>query len=78
MKITRSIGMAQRKADAAEAKRVNRIKKSKERVRRDARMVATLKAGSLPFSPTVMSWVSRQLGKPSKKITAEDIQTLTA
>lgn len=62
--------------DAAKAKRVNSVKKGKERIRRDERMRAKLKAGSLPYTPVVMSWLSRELDKPSGKITAEDVKSL--
>ena len=62
--------------DAAETKVVNRVVKDSERKRRDARMVEKLKARSLPYTPAVMSWLSRKLDKPSSKITPQDVQTL--
>ena len=36
----------------------------------------TIKAGSLPYSPAVMSWLSRELGKQSAKITEQDVKTV--
>jgi len=47
-----------------------------ERARRDARMVVAVRAGKLPYAPTVMSWLSRKLDKPSTKITSADVKTL--
>ncbi len=67
-----------RATDAAEAKRVNREFKNKERDRRDVRMAAMVKAGSLPYTPDVMSWLSQKLDKRSSKITDADIKTLLA
>jgi hypothetical protein len=62
--------------DAAETKACNRVFKDRERARRDARMVATVKGGKLPFSSTVMSWLSRKLDKRSTRITPEDVKSL--
>lgn len=62
--------------DAIETKARNVVYKSKERDRRDSRMLAIVKAGKPPFAPAVMSWLSRQLDKPSTRITPEDIKSL--
>ncbi len=62
--------------DAHETKETNLVFKAKERKRRTDRMLATVKAGKLPYAPTVMSWLSRELEKPAKKITLEDVKTL--
>lgn len=64
--------------DALHTKARNRIFKDRERARRDARMVDAVRAGKLPYSPTVMSWLSRQLDKPSTKITSADVKTILA
>lgn len=64
--------------DAIETKARNRITKTKERTRRDARMHDKLRAGSLPYGPAVMSWLSRQLDKKSGQITQNDIKGLLA
>ncbi len=66
-----------RLSDAKTQKRVNAIRKGKENARRDARMMEAVKGGSLPYTPDVMSWLSRTLDKPSSKITRDDIATLT-
>jgi hypothetical protein len=77
MKVTRSQFMAYRLRDAIETKIVNSKRKIAERGRRDARIMAQVKSGSLPFTPEVMSWLSRKLDKPSRKITDQDLQSLT-
>jgi hypothetical protein len=64
--------------DALHTKARNRIFKDRERARRDARMVDAVRAGKLPYAPTVMSWLSRQLDKPSTKITSADVKAILA
>ena len=60
--------------------RVTRIEngqlKRKERASRDARMKELLKKGKFPYTPSIMSWVSVKLGKPSTQITAEEALAL--
>jgi hypothetical protein len=62
--------------DAIETKARNVVYKTKERDRRDRRMLATVTAGRPPYSPAVMSWLSRQLDKPATRITSEDVKSL--
>ncbi len=62
--------------NARTTKAENWIVKGKERARRDARMAAKLAAGSLPYTPVVMSWLSRKLDKQSSLITQQEVQTL--
>lgn len=76
MRVTRKMKFDYRMADAAETRERNKRKKNPERARRDARMMAKLSAGSLPYTPDVMSWLSRKLDKPSSKITDADIKAL--
>ena len=38
-------------------------------------MIEKLKAGSLPYAPTAMSWLSRELGKKASRITPDDVKT---
>ncbi len=78
MKVTRSMFHRYRQQDAAETKARNVIVKTKEKSRRDARMMETVKSGSLPYTPAVMSWISRKLDKPSSKLTQDDIAKLTS
>ena len=54
----------------------NGTEKKKERVRRQTRMVELINKGRLPYTPSIMSWISAQLDKPTKQITQEDIDRL--
>lgn len=74
----RRIRREQRRADMAESRHRNGIRKAKERVRRKARMLQVIKQGKLPYTPVVMSWLSAQLGKRSKLITQADVDRLLA
>jgi len=56
----------------------NGLLKTKERARRDSRMLEAVKKGQLPYAPVVMSWLSTKLGKRSSLITQTDVQTLMA
>ena len=78
MGMHRSALRRRRRNDAATQQLVNRVRKTKERARRDARMLEKVKSGDPPFNPTVMSWLSRKLDKPSTKISAEDVRGLAA
>lgn len=73
----RRIRREQRRVDMAESRHRNGIRKTKERDRRDARMLETVKKGKLPFTPPIMSWLSSKLDKPSRLITPEDLARLT-
>jgi hypothetical protein len=74
----RRIRREQRRVDMAESRLRNGYVKVKERARRDARMLETIKKGQLPFTPPVLSWLSVQLNKPGRLITQEDVQKLLA
>jgi len=50
--------------------------KQKERIARDARMVELLKKGQFPYTPSIASWVSAQLGKPFTQITEAEAAAL--
>ena len=41
-------------------------------------MLARIKEDSLPYTPEVMSWLSRKLDKPASKITQDDVNKLKA
>jgi hypothetical protein len=51
----------------------NGHEKRKERARRDIRLKDALKKGSLPYTPTVLSWLSAAIDKPSTQITQADV-----
>jgi hypothetical protein len=74
----RRIRREQRQTDMAESRRRNGILKTKERSRRNARMLEIVKNGKLPYAPAVMSWLSTQLNKPSRLISESDIQRLVS
>jgi hypothetical protein len=72
----RRIRREQRQLDMKESRRVNGMTKEKERARRDLRMLAIVKKGTLPYLPPIMSWLSAKLDKPSRLITPDDVAKL--
>lgn len=62
--------------DMRESRIVNGARKEEERERRDVRMRELVKKGKLPYTPAVMSWLSTKLQKPSRQITATDVENL--
>ena len=72
----RRIRREQRQFDMALSRRVNGMWKTKERARRQSRMVEIIKKGKLPYTPSVMSWLSAQLDKPSRRIAQDDVDRL--
>jgi hypothetical protein len=74
----RRIRREQRQFDMALSRRVNGLRKMKERARRHGRLLEMLKKGSLPYTPTVMSWLSAELDKPATRIVQADIDALLA
>ena len=74
----RRIRREQRREDMALSRKVNGLRKRKERVLRDKRMTELVKKGKLPFTPSIMSWLSMQLDKPSRLITQAEVDKLLA
>jgi len=74
---SRRIRRDQRQSDMKESRLRNGKLKVKERARRDARMLTMVKGGKLPFIPTIMSWLSTKLDKPSRLITQEEVDQFT-
>jgi hypothetical protein len=74
----RRIRREQRREDMALSRQVNGLRKRKERVLRDKRMTELVKKGKLPFTPSIMSWLSTQLDKPSRLITQAEVDRLLA
>ena len=72
----RRIRREQVAADQKVSRRVNGTRKTKERDRRDKRMHEIIAKNKFPYIPSVMSWVSVQLGKPTADIVAADLQAL--
>jgi hypothetical protein len=69
----RRIRRDQRAADMAVSRRVNGALKTKERARRELRMMGYVRQGKLPYIPAVMSWLSTKLDMPSSRITQADV-----
>ena len=72
----RRIRRMQRQLDMKTSRRKNGVLKVRERARRDARMLTIIKKGKVPFIPSVMSWLSEKVGKPSSRITQADVDSL--
>ncbi len=72
----RRIRREQRDVDQAESRILNGHRKKKERDRRDARMTELVKKSKLPYTPTILSWLSVKLDKPSTKITQDEVDAL--
>jgi hypothetical protein len=72
----RRIRREQRRSDMADSRYRNGIRKVKERARRDARMLETVKKGKLPYTPPVLTWLSEKLDKPGRLITQDDVKKL--
>ena len=72
----RRIRREQRRVDMAESRRRNGPRKVAERGRRRLRMIAIIKQGPLPYTPSVMSWLSVQLNKPSRLIIQAEVDQL--
>lgn len=63
-------------ADQRQSRKDNGSRKEKERNRRHNRLLGLVKAGSMPYTPVVMSWLSQALNKPSNRITEADVAKL--
>jgi hypothetical protein len=72
----RRIRREQRRVDMARSRFRNGIRKTKERDRRQLRMLQILKTGKLPYTPPVLSWLSSQLDKPGRLITQAEVDQL--
>ncbi|QVL33130.1 hypothetical protein KIH39_04225 [Telmatocola sphagniphila] len=72
-RISRGVRMKMTQVDQHLSRIENGHEKRKERIRKDARMLAAVKAGKLPYTPAIMSWLSTKLNKRSSLIKPEDI-----
>jgi hypothetical protein len=72
----RRIRREQRATDQAFSRRTNGMRKMKERERRDARMTELVKKGKLPYTPSILSWLSTKLDKPASRIEQSDVDAL--
>jgi type VI protein secretion system component VasF len=73
--ISRKLRKTLQKQDQRRSRIENGAKKNKERVRKEVRLKAALANGMLPYTPTIMSWLSAALDTPSKQIVQADIDT---
>lgn len=74
----RRIGSSQRAKQRAKVRSRNRPRKARERANRDARMLAVIQGGALPYNSWVMNWLSVKLDKRSKSITQADVEGIIA
>jgi hypothetical protein len=72
----RRIRREQRLVDMDLSRRTNGMRKMYERQRRHARMIELLQKGKLPYTPTIMSWLSAALDKPATRIVQADVDAL--
>ncbi|MBN2064813.1 MAG: hypothetical protein JW745_08415 [Sedimentisphaerales bacterium] len=56
----------------------NSLKKDKETVRRREDIVKLINAGTFPYTPTVMSWLSMEMGKKSSQLTEAEVKEFLA
>ena len=70
----RRIRREQKREDMAESRYRNGILKTKERARRDQRLLEALKTGKAPYPRILMNWLSTQLDRPASAITDSDIK----
>ncbi len=56
-----------------ESRLENGHKKRKERVRQDIRLKDLLTKGKLPYTPTIISMLSKKIDKPGTRITQADV-----
>lgn len=64
-----------RLAQQQESRQENGHLKRAERARREIRLKDLVQKGALPFTPTVLSWLSAKLDKPGRLITQTDVDT---
>ncbi len=68
-----------RMADQKLSRKENGVLKVKETARRDKRILEILKKNpKLPQIPSVMSWLSAKLDRPSRLITQQDLDAFLA
>ena len=72
----RRIRREQRRVDQNLSRTTNGLRKMAERERRALRMKEIIKAGKLPYTPAVMSWLSAELEKPSSRIVQADVDAV--
>lgn len=56
----------------------NSLKKDRAAVRRKDDIVKLINAGTFPYTPAVMSWLSLEMGKKSNQLTEAEIKAFIA
>jgi hypothetical protein len=76
----RNIRLTNLRSTRKSTRAANAPSKTKARTRRDANIIAKIKAtkSGSGYSAEVQSWLSRQLDKPFTKITADEIKQAIA
>jgi hypothetical protein len=54
----------------------NGHEKRKERANREERMHVLIQNGKFPFTPSIQSWISTQLGVPFTQVTEDQVKGL--
>lgn len=77
--LRRKVRLDSRRDNQKITRNKNSKQKREERARRTDRIIAKIKATTDGnYSPEVNSWISQQLGKPSSKVTADEVKQLIA
>lgn len=75
--LRRKVRLDSRRDNQKTTRNKNSFLKRKERARRNDRIIAKIKATTDGnYSPEVQSWLSQEFGKPSSKVTADEIKQL--
>lgn len=80
MHVHRNIRLTNLRATKKATRRANAPAKRKAASRRDATIIARIKAApaGVSFPPAIQSWLSRRTGKPFTKLTPEQIKAAIA
>jgi hypothetical protein len=74
--LRRKVRLDSRRANQKLTRNRNGVIKQAERARRDARIIAKIKATQGEFAPEVKSWISAQLGKHWRQVQDDDIKQI--
>ncbi|GEM_PF-938371 len=67
-----------RLANQIVTRRHNSLVKAAQADRREQSMLTVMRAGQLPYTAGVMSWLSDKLGKKASRITQQDVEQVLA
>ena len=73
-----STRMGRARANGKISRRENGHMKRKERANRDKRMAELVTSGKFPFTPSIMSYLSVKLGRPSTQINEAEAKAAVA